>query len=501
MARTKAGIRGKGPLVLAGVLGFLAGCASVPPARPAAAQPAATATSPIAVPSAPGFYPGTAQTAGYPGPTPPAAYPSGDPPASYPGASPPGTYPSPGYPSVGMAPPPTSGVVPIGATGIGPAGRDVVPVVALDAPPTSPGPPTSAADPGTPLISAPRPQDTPNTAKPGDDNSGFEWSKLAPENVWKDMKKAAGYGPDEKIARTEFQAAEALFREKKYAEAAPKFYTASWRWPDSVLEEDALFLLGECYFFADQYSKAHDAYANLLKKHENTRYLDTVMTREFAIGRFWEQLDVKSSHWPTTPNLTDKTRPLFDTFGNALAAYEAVRLHDPTGPLAADAVMATANAYFRKGRWEDAAYHYDILRKDYPKSQFQQQAYVLGAQARWRIYQGKYYDAGPLNDTSDIVNQALTQFRGRLGEEEPRMLEMRARLLAEKAERELAMAQYYDNKKYYGAARQYYRSLIEQYSTTPAAQQARKRLDEIKNEPDSPPNHFVWLTRLFERER
>ncbi len=90
--------------------------------------------------------------------------------------------------------------------------------------------------------------------------------------------------PTRRSPAAQFREGEALFRAKKYAEAAPKFYTASWRWPDSTLEEDALFLEGECYFFDDQYGKAQDAYDALLKAHGNTRYLDTVMWRLFAIG-------------------------------------------------------------------------------------------------------------------------------------------------------------------------------------------------------------------------
>ena len=34
-----------------------------------------------------------------------------------------------------------------------------------------------------------------------EEKKGFELSDLAPENVYKSLKKSAGYGPDEKIAR------------------------------------------------------------------------------------------------------------------------------------------------------------------------------------------------------------------------------------------------------------------------------------------------------------
>ena len=168
----------------------------------------------------------------------------------------------------GNAAGPASGVIPVSAeTSAGPP-----PTIPPELPPPSGG--VSIKD-----------------VKPEEEKKkGFELSDLAPENVWKNMKKATGYGPDEKIARAAMQEGQTLFREKKYTEAAAKFATTADRWPDSPLEEDALFLKGESEFFADQYSKAHDTYGGLLKKYVNTRHLDTVAAREFAIGRYWEQV-------------------------------------------------------------------------------------------------------------------------------------------------------------------------------------------------------------------
>ena len=53
----------------------------------------------------------------------------------------------------------------------------------------------------------------------------------------------------------------ALFREKKYPEGAEKYKVAYKRWPDSPLEEEALFMPAECYFFVDRYPQAEDTYA------------------------------------------------------------------------------------------------------------------------------------------------------------------------------------------------------------------------------------------------
>ncbi|MEE8452889.1 MAG: outer membrane protein assembly factor BamD [Thermoguttaceae bacterium] len=356
--------------------------------------------------------------------------------------------------------------------------------------------PASATEP---IASAPVRSDV-SQADGTDGESGFEWPDLSPTKVYNDAKKAVGLGPDEAKAQALLKEGEALFAKKEYDDAASKFKAAGGRWPDSPLEEDAMFMTAESLFFADNYAKAQSSYGSLLKKYDNSRHLDTTVKRVFRIGRYWEDMHRKQAHWPVTPNVMDSTQPTFDTFGHALKSYEIVRLNDPTGPLADDSLMATANAYFTKGRFEDAAFHYDVLRDEYPDSDHQAQAHVLAVQSKLQIYQGANYDDAPLNEADEIADQALTQFRGQLGDEAPRMAEARNRIVAQKAERRWEMAQYYETKAYFGAARMYYNTILNEYPRTPHAQKARERLAQIRGEPDVPPNRYKWLTDRFQSD-
>ena len=337
-------------------------------------------------------------------------------------------------------------------------------------------------------------------ADPERSDSGFNVSDLAPDKILANMKNAVGYGPDEAKARAAIEQGKTLLQQKRYAEAAKQFGTAAARWPDSILEEDALFYLGESQFFSDQYPKAQDTYGGLLKKYGNSRHLDTVSKRLFSIGRYWEELHQGSPHWPVTPNLTDGSRPLFDTLGRAIKAYETVSMNDPTGPLADDAVMATAVAFFRANRWEQAAFQFDVLRKQYPKSEHQAKAHLLGLQARLKVYQGPAYDNTPLLQADEIAQQTLTQFPTELAGERAMVLKERDRVVEQLAARDWLMAEFYDGKSNYGAARYYYRAIIKDHPLTSYAQRAQQRLGEIRGEPDNPPNRFQWLTDLFPSE-
>ncbi len=332
------------------------------------------------------------------------------------------------------------------------------------------------------------------------EKEGFQLSDLAPERLFGKAKEIAGFGPDEDLARQLFDEGQELYREKKYAQAVEKFKSAAFRWPDSPLEEDALFYRAESLYFAQQYAAARDAFDELMKKYENSRYLDRAVRRQFAIGRYWEQAHRASPTWPIVPNVTDDRRPAFDTWGHAIKAYESVRMNDPTGPLADDAIMATANAYFVQKRYEDAAYHYDLVRKEYPRSEHQYDAHRLGMKAKQLMYQGPMYDGTPLEEAAEVADQTLRQFRGELGPDRRRIIEEKNRIVAQQAEREWAMGQYYEKKGYNAAARFYYQSLVDNasFARTGYVEKARERLAAIQGKPDRPPDYFQWLDRLFE---
>ncbi len=328
--------------------------------------------------------------------------------------------------------------------------------------------------------------------------TGFQFSDLAPEALWLDLRKATGHGPDEKIARAAMLDGIALYRAKKYAEAALKFAIAADRWPDSPLEEDALFLKGESEFFADQYSKAHDTFGGLLKKYPNPRQLDAVAAREFAIGRYWEQCYNAKPTWPTTPNLTDNSQPMFDRFGWAVDAYNRVAANDPSGPLADAAKMALGNLYFRDYNFEAAAEHYGSLIKSYPNSKYQMTAHVFDLQAEMRIYQGPDYDEEPLKRAKKIAEQSLSQFGDKLGKEQQRIRQAHVRIVEEQANREFQVAKYYERRSCYGSARFYYKCVMDEYPTTQKAKEAKEQFEKIRTLPDEPPKYFKWLTDLIE---
>ncbi len=356
----------------------------------------------------------------------------------------------------------------------------------------------------------PPPQSRPGRARMGVAGQRFQRERNSdgllgwlpkPSEISAGAKDAVGAGPDGRKAEQIYTEADALYHEGKYKEARKLFKKAGSSWPDSSLEEDAMFMTAECEFFLDEYPDASDTYANLLDKYENSRHLDVVVTRQFAIARYWMELQEVNKQYVLEPNLTNGTKPWWDVTGNAHAVMQSVWINDPTGPLADDSVFATANDYFVNGRFIEADEYYEQLREDYPKSEHLANAFLLGLQAKLATYQGPDYDPTPLLESEKLIEQALLQFPTQLAGERDRILKTRQEIQKLKTERDWFMAEFYAGKKYYQSAAHYHRRVIESAPNSELAAQARAHMEEYRDEPGIPESRFQWLVNLFPGER
>ena len=332
-----------------------------------------------------------------------------------------------------------------------------------------------------------------------DSKKGFDWSILDPANSVSKIRDWMGLGPDENKANASMQKGREILLsnpdlsdKKKNLEAARHFTEAARRFPDSVLEEDALHLAAECYFFADDYPNACDAYKKLTIKYQHSKYVDNAVRRLFRIGRYWEsEADQGGGHF----RFSDRSLPNSDVFGNAKKVYETIFIYDPNGPVSDDALMALATAYLKRGRYQgddnynQAAYYYQRLREDHPSSKHIAKAYENELYARTQAYLGAEHPSRTLEEARKLAEITLWQFNGELDSEgKADILEIKEAILEKEAERMWERGRYWDLKKrHYGSARLEYNRLIAEYPQTEYAERARRRLQQIEGFPDTPP--------------
>ena len=308
-------------------------------------------------------------------------------------------------------------------------------------------------------------------------------------------------------AREHFAAAESAFRfaiglqdkqrEEAFTRAAKQYEQAASKTTDPVMHEDALFQMGESYFFANNYPKATSAYGGLLKKFPTSRYVDRVDHRRFVIADYWLKVNEQDGAWDVMPNISNKRRPVADTFGYAIKQLDGIRYDNPTGKLADDATMAGALAHYEAGRYGKADDLFTDLRDNFPSSEHQFRAHLLGLKCKLAKYAGPDYDGSILDESEELVKTMLRIFPRESESHRQYLEESFKDIRLKKAEREFSIAQYYDGRKEFGSARIYYQRVKDSFADTNLALEAESRLAQLEGEPDTPDQPLQWLSNAF----
>ena len=329
--------------------------------------------------------------------------------------------------------------------------------------------------------------------------------------------------------RKQVEAARLAYDRGEYDQSIKLCKKAAKKFKESSLGEEAQFYLAESYYAKGEYGKAQDGYDQLFEDYPSTRYIEPATRRLFAIARDWLEIvdpvaknqirqvsgekviednsPVKKSLDPTVrvpilPNFHNKSRPWFDTQGNALKCLKSIWMNDPTGPLADDALMLTATYYQRKQNFVEADRYFEILRDEYPDSPHLEDAFVLGAHVKQMSYQGPYYEGRDLAGAQKLKEQSLHLFPASL--ERPQLREDLQKIYLQQAERAWYEVEYYQKKRRPRAVAIACIQLINEYPDTSFAKDARavlKNIDrsELNGLPDV--NEFVSSLPAAEPKR
>ncbi len=180
--------------------------------------------------------------------------------------------------------------------------------------------------------------------------------------------------------------------------------------------EKVLFLLAECQYQQGEFVRANETYQKLATSYPGSPHMDTAVKRVYAIATEWldsSNADAKPEHPPSWLDHFNGRKPLVDVDGYAIKALDHLRVWDPNGPLADDSVVKVADYYLSKGNWDDAAYHYDQIRTDMPKSPLLKKAQLGSIEARMKAFNGPDYDSAGLEQARQTINETLSNFPDR----------------------------------------------------------------------------------------
>jgi len=330
--------------------------------------------------------------------------------------------------------------------------------------------------------------DTPETAEQKEASEQFQLAELAFNRATQYRDTSRGRSSDLRLAGQHFQT------------AAETYIGAAKLWKESALEEDALFMAGEAYFFIDYYEDAINQYSALIKKYPNTRHLDRAQQKRFAVAKYWLDAEIDNPTGFFNMNLFDHSMPLHERLSKAINILDRMRFQDPTGALSDDATMLVGQTYFNLKDYSKADIYFADLVKMFPSSEHQFNAHVLGMQCKLKLYMGAEYSAVPLETAEEYLSQIRRLFPQKYKQQRDRLDRFTAEIRYKKAEREWFVSQYYETKKEYRAARFYLNELATNYSDTPYGHRAIARLNSIRHFPGKPTQEMEWLVDLFPEE-
>ena len=297
---------------------------------------------------------------------------------------------------------------------------------------------------------------------------------------------------DQAIARFEnddrSEETNALFRQ-----AANKFEVAAGQWPNSALQQDALFLQGEARFFANDYVPANRAYEILVNKYSGTKHLDLVESRRYEIALYWLSLARNGEGFTFGSN----RRPNSGLAKSARRILHRIRLDDPTGKSADDATLALGNAFFEDGKYADAADAYEDLRKTYPGSPHQFHAHKFELKARLAAYRGAEYDGTDLQHAEKLLKTMIRQFPSEVEAERDYLASEGQRIREMLAARDWEVGNYYASRGENRAAKYYFAKVAGEYEDTQLAESAGERVAEVSDLPAVPEQKLPRLAELF----
>lgn len=285
----------------------------------------------------------------------------------------------------------------------------------------------------------------------------------------------------------------------EFVRAGKLFKRSADALPGSALEQDALLMQGESFYFADYLNRAEDAYAKLQKNHPRNRHSDLAGSRLFAISNYWIDCATNPRPQLLPVNFTDRSRPILDTSGHAIRVLDQMRYDDPTGKLADDATMAAAVEHMRRGNYFEADQLLSDLREIYPDSTHQFNAHMLGLRCKVAMYAGAAYSGLALEEAKELIERTRRIFPQEMRNDSHStfVAQTAAEVEYRLAEKLWERARYREKQQRYGGANVYLQELLEKYPDTPFAEEAREHLATNSELPPVPPQRFAFLAKLF----
>ncbi|HOD81566.1 MAG TPA: outer membrane protein assembly factor BamD [Phycisphaerae bacterium] len=245
--------------------------------------------------------------------------------------------------------------------------------------------------------------------------------------------------------------------------------------PDHAGREEAMMLAGQAQFDRGRYWLAYEWFKQQVDNFPGGVYAERALHREYQIGDAF---------------LEGKKRLVLGLFwvtarGEGVEMLQRIAEQAPGSDIAERSLLRVADYYYNRGDWGEAVQAYDEYLELFGKSNSAPYARLQAARATHGQFKGIPYDETPLLEAQ--------QRFGTFGQYFPRAAQRNnvddilGNITDTRAAMTLDTARFYMRTNHPRAAAFYFRLVMDRYPTTPAADEARRVLGLMVDEPVSQP--------------
>ena len=308
----------------------------------------------------------------------------------------------------------------------------------------------------TSILLVPNRSPAPLVYTPGE---GWHYESVGGEGKWRRTR-----------AKDQLDVAQQAFQSGDYSLASRAARHLVRTWPLSDYAPTAQYLVGRCYEEQGKDEKAFEHYQKILEKYPKSENVKEVLTRQYEIaGRYlggqWFKL------WGYIP--------LFPSMERTAEMYDKIVKTGPFSEVAPHAQLRIGAAREKQERYPEAVKAYETAADRYHDRP------VIAADALYHAglaYQKQAKTAEYDQSMAGSAIAALSDFVTLYPQDKrvPDAHKIMESLKVEQARGNFRIAEYYEKRKKWAGAQVYYNEVANAQPDSPAAAEARKRIEAIK---------------------
>lgn len=289
------------------------------------------------------------------------------------------------------------------------------------------------------------------------------WVWTPETNKWINPKYSVKETPQEQL-----QVGLGFYQAQEYKEAIREFGKLLKHYPRARQAPDAQYHIGLCFEEQDEIFRAFKEYQTVIDKYPFSELSADIVKKQYNIGL--ELLDGKNSSNSFISTIAGNDYAVIDVF-------KAVIKNAPYGPLAAPAQYKIGLYLQEKHLYQEARDEFEKVINDYPESEWAKAAKYQIALSDAKRSTDAQYDQKVTQAAIEEFNEFVESYPdAKLSTEAKEQI---WKLREKEAENSFMVAQFYEKKKNYKAAKIYYQSVVDDFEKSSWAVKALNKIREV----------------------